>query len=138
MLCCVEFFGFICASLLCIALFINITTNHEPTQRHNNTKTNNNSCRLGSVFAMISQARRVAGELAADAGADADVRRRWPYGYAFAHDWVTRLEVAVGAAAGVQYVRFVFPRRALSLCQVPMFYPCFFVIRHTHTHKHSF
>jgi hypothetical protein len=57
---------------------------------------------------MIAQARRVMSELAADAGAEADVRRRWPYGHQFAHDWVTRLEVAHGAAAGVQYVSLVF------------------------------
>jgi len=81
-----------------------------PTQPNPTPKTNPNqspnSCRLGSVFSMIAQARRVATELSADAGgaAEVDVRRRWPYGHQFANDWVTRLEVAHGAAAGVQYV----------------------------------
>lgn len=53
---------------------------------------------------MIAQARRVMAELAAPATEDADVRRRFPHGYHFARDWLTRLEVAHGAAAGVQYV----------------------------------
>jgi hypothetical protein len=54
---------------------------------------------------MISQARRVRAELAADGpAAEADLRRRMPYGFQFSQDHVTRLEVAYGAAAGVQYV----------------------------------
>jgi hypothetical protein len=53
---------------------------------------------------MIAQARRVTSELASAACDEADVRRRYPHGYHFAQDWVTRLEVAHGAAAGVQYV----------------------------------
>jgi hypothetical protein len=49
------------------------------------------------------QARRVRAGLA-DGQSSAEMRRLWPYGSQFACDWLTRLEVARGAAAGLEYM----------------------------------
>jgi serine/threonine protein kinase len=49
------------------------------------------------------QARRVRAGLA-DGQSPAELRRLWPYGSQFACDWLTRLEVVRGAAAGLEYM----------------------------------
>jgi serine/threonine protein kinase len=51
----------------------------------------------------LLQARRVRAGLA-DGQSSAEMRRLWPYGSQFACDWLTRLEVARGAAAGLEYM----------------------------------
>jgi serine/threonine protein kinase len=60
-------------------------------------------CHLGSVFHMIAKARKVREEQEAGVSA-VELRRTFPWGLQFYQDWLTRLEVLRGAAAGVEYM----------------------------------
>jgi hypothetical protein len=57
----------------------------------------------GVLLLLHLQARRVRAGLA-DGQSSAEMRRLWPYGSQFACDWLTRIEVARGAAAGLEYM----------------------------------
>lgn len=50
------------------------------------------------------QARRVRTALAEQQQSRDELRRALPYGYQFHSDWLTRLEVLRGAAAGLEYM----------------------------------
>lgn len=60
-------------------------------------------CPLGSVFSMLNQARKVR-MICQDVEDPRLLRQQFPYGYQFYQDWLTRLEVARGAAAGIEYM----------------------------------
>ena len=61
-------------------------------------------CHLGSVFHMIAKARKVREEIAAGVSAVELRGRGYPWALQFYQNWLTRLEVARGAAAGVEYM----------------------------------
>jgi len=60
-------------------------------------------CCCCCCLVLVLQARRVRAGLA-DGQSASELRRQRPYGFQFYSDWLTRLEVARGAAAGLEYM----------------------------------
>lgn len=62
-----------------------------PTTTNNNTPTNTKARKVRTALEDHTQSRE-------------ELRRSSPYGYQFLFDWLTRLEVLRGAAAGLEYM----------------------------------